>query len=60
VAWAAGIGGASVYVGLLLSYHYDLSAGATVVFTAVCAFFIVLTFTLVRANRTRPSTAAIA
>lgn len=42
IAWASGIGVASVYVGLLLSYHYDTSAGATVVFVTVCAFFVVL------------------
>jgi ABC-type Mn2+/Zn2+ transport system permease subunit len=42
IAWAAGIGSVSVYVGLLLSYHFDLSAGATVVFVTVCAFFVVL------------------
>jgi ABC-type Mn2+/Zn2+ transport system permease subunit len=42
IAWAAGIGSVSVYVGLLISYHFDLSAGATVVFVTVCAFFVVL------------------
>lgn len=48
IAWAVGIGSLSVYVGLLLSYHYDLSAGATVVFVTVCAFFVVLTVQLTR------------
>jgi len=42
IAWAIGIGVASVYVGLLLSYHYGTSAGATVVFVTVGAFFVVL------------------
>ena len=54
IAWAIGIGSVSVYVGLLLSYHYDFSAGATVVFVSVCAFFIVLTIQGIRGNRVRP------
>ena len=52
IAWAIGIGSVSVYVGLLLSYHYDFSAGATVVFVTVCAFFVVLTIQVVRGSRT--------
>jgi ABC-type Mn2+/Zn2+ transport system permease subunit len=52
IAWAIGIGAVSVYVGLLLSYHYDFSAGATVVFVTVCAFFLVLTIQVVRGSRT--------
>jgi ABC-type Mn2+/Zn2+ transport system permease subunit len=59
IAWAIGIGSASVYVGLLLSYHYDFSAGATVVFVTVCAFFIVLTIQVVRGSRRRSRTAAL-
>jgi ABC-type Mn2+/Zn2+ transport system permease subunit len=50
MAWAAGIGMTSVYVGLLLSYHFDLSAGATIVFVAVAAFFLVLAVTIVSAR----------
>ncbi|HSB85135.1 MAG TPA: metal ABC transporter permease, partial [Ilumatobacteraceae bacterium] len=49
--WAVGIGSVSVYIGLLLSYHYDLSAGATIVFVTVCAFFVVFTVQAVRQNR---------
>jgi ABC-type Mn2+/Zn2+ transport system permease subunit len=52
IAWAIGIGAVSVYVGLLLSYHYDFSAGATVVFVTVCAFFVVLAIQVVRGSRT--------
>jgi ABC-type Mn2+/Zn2+ transport system permease subunit len=59
IAWAIGIGSVSVYVGLLLSYHYDFSAGATVVFVTVCAFFIVLTIQVVRGSRRRSRTAAL-
>ncbi len=62
IAWAIGIGSGSVYVGLLLSYHYDFSAGATVVFVTVCAFFVVLIIQVGRGSRvTRrvvPSSAA--
>ena len=47
IAWAVGIGATSVYVGLLVSYHYDTSAGATVVFVTVFAFFVVLIAQLV-------------
>lgn len=55
IAWAIGIGATSVYVGLLVSYHYDTSAGATVVFVTVCAFFVVLIAQLV-VRRVAPST----
>lgn len=44
---AVGIGMASVYVGLLLSYHYDLAAGAAMATTATGAFFLVLAVTQV-------------
>ncbi|MFZ4754888.1 MAG: metal ABC transporter permease [Miltoncostaeaceae bacterium] len=39
---SAVIGSVSVYVGLLLSWHFDLAAGATVVLVAVGIFFIAL------------------
>jgi ABC-type Mn2+/Zn2+ transport system permease subunit len=42
MAWAAGIGAVSTYLGLLLSYHLDLAAGATVVLVATTAFFVIL------------------
>jgi ABC-type Mn2+/Zn2+ transport system permease subunit len=51
MAWAAAIGSLSVYVGLLVSYHFDLSAGATVVFVTVAAFFVVLIVQLTREAR---------
>jgi ABC-type Mn2+/Zn2+ transport system permease subunit len=40
---AAVIGAVSVAVGLLLSYHYDLAAGATIVLVEVGTFFVALT-----------------
>lgn len=39
------VGVISVYVGLLLSYHLDLAAGAAMSGIAVAAFFLVLTVT---------------
>jgi ABC-type Mn2+/Zn2+ transport system permease subunit len=55
IGWAILIGSVSVYVGLLLSYHYDFSAGATIVFVTVCAFFVVLFGQLIRRGFTRPT-----
>jgi len=42
---SVGIGMLSVYVGLLLSYHLDLAAGAAMAGFAVATFFVVLTAT---------------
>lgn len=42
MAWAAVVGVASTYTGLLLSYHYGWAAGATVVLVSVVVFFVVL------------------
>jgi ABC-type Mn2+/Zn2+ transport system permease subunit len=39
---AVGVGAASVYVGLLLSYHFNLAAGAAMSTVAVALFFVVL------------------
>lgn len=40
---AAAVASLSVYVGLLASYHFDLAAGASIVFTAVILFAIAAT-----------------
>lgn len=48
----------AVYVGLLLSYHYDLASGAAIATTAVTQFFLVLLAREVVASagyRSRPS-----
>ena len=45
---AAVVGSASTYLGLLLSYWFDVAAGATIVLVAVAAFFVVLAATQVR------------
>ncbi len=45
---ASVIGAASTYAGLLLSYWFDLAAGATVVLTSVAVFFVVFALTQAR------------
>ena len=55
MAIAAVIGVLSVAVGLLLSYHYDLAAGASIVLVEVVAFFVALTLQGVR----RPAPAPV-
>ena len=42
------IGSASTYVGLLLSYWFDLAAGAMIVLVAVSVFFVVMAVTGMR------------
>lgn len=42
MVWAALFGSVSVYAGLLISYHADWAAGASVVVVAVGLFFVVL------------------
>ncbi len=58
MAWGAGIGAASTYLGLLLSYYLNTAAGATIVFVAVLVFFAVLAFVNVRARVPAPDEAA--
>ena len=41
IAWAVLFGALSVYLGLLLSYHFYLSTGAAIVLTATVIFFVV-------------------
>ena len=48
MAWGAGIGIVSSYVGLLASYHFDVAAGATIVLVAAAIFFVVLAGTNIR------------
>ncbi len=45
---AVAIGVASVYVGLLVSYHWDVAGGAAIVLTAVAVFFVALAVQTVR------------
>jgi ABC-type Mn2+/Zn2+ transport system permease subunit len=59
MATAVVLGSASVVVGLLISYHHDTAAGATMALTSVLGFFVALTASaLHRAWRSaRPSPA---
>jgi len=52
---AALSGSASVYIGLLASFHYDLAAGASIVLTAVILFALSAVFTEVRKSLSKPS-----
>jgi ABC-type Mn2+/Zn2+ transport system permease subunit len=52
---AAIVGTLSTYIGLLLSYHFDIAAGATIVFTAVMFFALAAVFTEVRKALSKPS-----
>ncbi len=57
MAAAAVLGVVSVVVGLLLSYHYDLAAGATIVLVEVGVFFVALTATAIWRPVTRTAPA---
>jgi ABC-type Mn2+/Zn2+ transport system permease subunit len=51
MAWAAGIGILSVYLGLLASYHINIAAGASIVMVAVILFFMVFFIQALRGQR---------
>ncbi|WP_217914411.1 metal ABC transporter permease [Miltoncostaea marina] len=57
MAGAAVIGVVSVAAGLLLSYHHDLAAGATIVLVEVALFFVVLAARGLRRPAARAATA---
>ena len=48
---ASAIGAFSIYAGLLVSYHFDLAAGAAITLVATVVFFAA--FAAVRIARTR-------
>ena len=48
---AALVGSLSTYIGLLISYHYDLAAGASIVLTAVVIFAISAAANEIRKSR---------
>jgi len=53
MAIGAVIGAISSYLGLLISYWFDLAAGASMVLVAVAIFFIVFIFSSWRDSRPR-------
>ncbi len=53
---AAVVGSFSTYVGLLVSYHFDLAAGASIVLTAVFIFAVAATYTeIIKTIKTKQS-----
>lgn len=50
MAWAAAIGAMSTYLGLLLSYYFDVAAAATIILVATTVFFVVLLLTSARSR----------
>jgi ABC-type Mn2+/Zn2+ transport system permease subunit len=58
MAWAVAFGVLSVYLGLLVSYHFNLAAGASVVLITTALFFIVFIIQNVR-NRSAKHEVAV-
>jgi ABC-type Mn2+/Zn2+ transport system permease subunit len=58
IAVAAAIGVASVYIGLVVSYHANTSASATIAVTPIVVFFVALTIRSL-SNRLRSSQAGV-
>ena len=51
MAWASIFGIMSMYFGLLISYHFNLAAGASIILTAVSIFFLVFIIQNLRQRR---------
>jgi ABC-type Mn2+/Zn2+ transport system permease subunit len=51
MAWAALFGALSMYSGLLISYYFDLAAGASIILVAVFIFFVVFIMKNIRQNQ---------
>jgi ABC-type Mn2+/Zn2+ transport system permease subunit len=51
MAWAIFFGVLSMYSGLLISYHFDLAAGASIILVTVLIFFIVFVIQNIRHRR---------
>lgn len=51
MVWAMIFGVLSMYIGLLISYHFDLAAGAAIILVAIVIFFIVFVLQNVRQHR---------
>jgi ABC-type Mn2+/Zn2+ transport system permease subunit len=54
IAWAALFGTLSMYAGLLLSYHFNLAAGAAITLVTVLIFFVVFIIQNGRSRRPVP------
>ena len=51
MAWAILFGALSMYFGRLISYHFDLAAGASIVMVTVAIFFVVFIIQNLRSRR---------
>jgi len=51
MAWATLFGALSMYAGLLISYHFNLAAGAAITLVTVLIFFVVFTIQNTRSRR---------
>jgi len=51
IAWAIVFGALSMYFGLLISYHFNLAAGAAIILVTVVIFFIVFVIQNIRNRR---------
>lgn len=54
MAWAAATGALSVYVGLLLSYYFNVAAGSSIVLVAILLFFIVFILVNIKSGQQQP------
>jgi ABC-type Mn2+/Zn2+ transport system permease subunit len=54
MVWAAFFGILSMYLGLLISYHFDLAAGAAIILVTIVIFFIVFILQNIRQRRIAP------
>ena len=55
MAWAVLFGSISMYFGLLISYHFNLAAGASIILVAIVIFFIVFIVQNIRNRRVIPA-----
>jgi ABC-type Mn2+/Zn2+ transport system permease subunit len=51
IVWSIVFGAISMYAGLLISYHFNLAAGAAIILVAVVIFFIVFIIQNIRSRR---------
>lgn len=54
MAWAVLFGILSMYLGLLISYHFDLAAGASIILVTILIFFIVFILQNIHHHRIAP------
>ena len=55
MAWAVLFGSLSMYFGLLISYHFNLAAGASIILVVIVIFFIVFILQNIRSRRLSPT-----